>query len=681
MLALVSVVAYFHVYFATNKFTIYTDHKALTWLQTIKHTNSRLLRWALKLQEYKFDVIHRLGSRNQHCDALSRRNYEKQSDQINVLTEVTFIYPGETLEQITNSVKEVPFFSLEDISSLQKQCPYFGPIITFLENGTLPDDKKRAQAISYETSQYELLNDTLYHFFQPRTKTRTSKHQLIKQVAIQKPLRNDILLSFHDQKAVKEIERFIIHIVKDFIPTTIKALNPSFTVLEVVNAGSYFEHTKVKNPDEFDFMVVVGELSTPVSVQIFKGCMPGYANVKLRQKGRWHSSGMEYTPEKEFEISIISFNAYLRQAVSLVPVQKGRYGILAYQDVVVRGKPYSVCSHVQTANFIWKRKQCSVGEEMEYQRSNIIENTDNEIVNICVDMMTCCHFPVGIFSEILPSSSLSNPSLIKNGRHIVLKPCNTSSCNEKETPCRLVSYTKSEVEKMANLDENWKVIYKCTKLLFSYVEYSGIVSYKLKSTILHLSARYGHLELGRGLILVLKSLQISSSKGFLGCYFNSTLNVWSISPSYRYFTKWQIILLFKIFRVFEKIPAGENQHLLLSKMIDQWIGCTCRHSIEVSQIRSDIFDKNSLATFNVQGNIFLEIVYELEPALKAQKSLNSGQESTEIDKMSNNEIRAESMIISTEEISEKVLPYNGEHERTETDKMYDNENKLHNYLP
>ncbi|VDH94133.1 Hypothetical predicted protein [Mytilus galloprovincialis] len=91
--------------------------------------------------------------------------------------------------------------AIEDISSLQKQCPYFGPIITFLENGILPDDKKRAQAIPYETGQYELLNDTLYHFFQPRTKTRTSKNQLIKQVAIPEPLRNDILLSFHDQKA------------------------------------------------------------------------------------------------------------------------------------------------------------------------------------------------------------------------------------------------------------------------------------------------------------------------------------------------------------------------------------------------------------------------------------------------------------------------------------------------
>jgi len=37
-------------------------------------------------------------------------------------------------------------------------------------------------------------------FFNQDKKIRTSKHELIKQVAIPEPLHNDILLSFHDQK-------------------------------------------------------------------------------------------------------------------------------------------------------------------------------------------------------------------------------------------------------------------------------------------------------------------------------------------------------------------------------------------------------------------------------------------------------------------------------------------------
>ena len=62
LLALVSAISYFHIYLANSTFDVYTDHKALTWLNSIKHTNSRLIRWALKLQEYKFKVLHRPGN-------------------------------------------------------------------------------------------------------------------------------------------------------------------------------------------------------------------------------------------------------------------------------------------------------------------------------------------------------------------------------------------------------------------------------------------------------------------------------------------------------------------------------------------------------------------------------------------------------------------------------------------
>jgi hypothetical protein len=42
LLALVSVISYFHIYLANSTFDVYTDHKALTWLNSIKHTKSRL---------------------------------------------------------------------------------------------------------------------------------------------------------------------------------------------------------------------------------------------------------------------------------------------------------------------------------------------------------------------------------------------------------------------------------------------------------------------------------------------------------------------------------------------------------------------------------------------------------------------------------------------------------------
>jgi hypothetical protein len=39
---LVSAISYFHIYLANSTFDVYTDHKALTWLNSIKHTQARI---------------------------------------------------------------------------------------------------------------------------------------------------------------------------------------------------------------------------------------------------------------------------------------------------------------------------------------------------------------------------------------------------------------------------------------------------------------------------------------------------------------------------------------------------------------------------------------------------------------------------------------------------------------
>ena len=423
------------------------------------------------------------------------------------------------------------------------------------------------------------------------------------------------------KEEVDEIERFVMKIAKDFLPKTIQTIaarhNHRFSVKEVISAGSYFEQTKIKLPNEFDFMVVVKELSSPTMLSVQRGCKPGYAKVQMKERSKWYNAN-DWSPEKELQTTILGFNAYVRQAVSLAPVCKGRYGTLTFKSVEVRGKPYSVFSHVQTANFTWKRKN---NEEFLYTRDGREESGNEDGFTVCVDMMTCCHLPLSIFRDILSPSARINLSLIKHGCHVVLKPCNTSTCMENDSECRLISYTKSEVEKMHNLDENWKIVYRVAKWLFAITEYVGIDSYKLKTTVLHLSAERGHIELGNGFILLLKSLLKSASTHKLNSHFNESLNVWSIPQCYSYFTKWQILLLLKIFKCLASLSRNEYNKGMFSEILEQWFVHSCKHSVEINNIRRNIFDEFSQEAFNVQGNSFLEIVDDMTPVLNRNKTL------------------------------------------------------------
>jgi len=59
-LALLTGIREYHVYLAGRPFSVYTDHLSLKYLQSLKVSlDSRLARWALALQPYKFEIYYR----------------------------------------------------------------------------------------------------------------------------------------------------------------------------------------------------------------------------------------------------------------------------------------------------------------------------------------------------------------------------------------------------------------------------------------------------------------------------------------------------------------------------------------------------------------------------------------------------------------------------------------------
>lgn len=59
-------------YLLGTKFTVITYHYSLKWLNTIKDPVGRIARWAVRMQQFDFDIIHRKDKDHAVPDALSR---------------------------------------------------------------------------------------------------------------------------------------------------------------------------------------------------------------------------------------------------------------------------------------------------------------------------------------------------------------------------------------------------------------------------------------------------------------------------------------------------------------------------------------------------------------------------------------------------------------------------------
>jgi RNase H-like domain found in reverse transcriptase len=72
-LAVLVAVEKFRQYDEGSHFKVVTDCTALKWLARFNDaTNGRLCRWALILQSFDFEIIHRKGKNNLLPDALTR---------------------------------------------------------------------------------------------------------------------------------------------------------------------------------------------------------------------------------------------------------------------------------------------------------------------------------------------------------------------------------------------------------------------------------------------------------------------------------------------------------------------------------------------------------------------------------------------------------------------------------
>lgn len=72
LLAVVWGVEHFRPYLFGRRFKIFSDHRPLQWLFSIKEPSSKLFKWRTKLSAYDFEIEYKKGLLNTNVDALSR---------------------------------------------------------------------------------------------------------------------------------------------------------------------------------------------------------------------------------------------------------------------------------------------------------------------------------------------------------------------------------------------------------------------------------------------------------------------------------------------------------------------------------------------------------------------------------------------------------------------------------
>ena len=131
MLVMVYFVHEFKPYLLGKRFTIRTDHSALTWLMSFKEPTGQVARWIQKLQEYDYKIEYRPNAAHRNADAMSRRPNRKHGD-------------CPTCQNIDPEISIIqwPFpFTAEDLKKAQREYGPTAKIMDWLDQGllNLPD--------------------------------------------------------------------------------------------------------------------------------------------------------------------------------------------------------------------------------------------------------------------------------------------------------------------------------------------------------------------------------------------------------------------------------------------------------------------------------------------------------------------------------------------------------------
>ena len=134
LLAIVWAIEKWRKYLFGKRFLLTTDHRPLTFLQTVKEPKGRMARWIARVQEYDFRVQYKRGQDNGVADCLSRAQYSMRPLE------------HETLPASMNPVCALTFYDdLKSLAEQQHQDCDLHLVMGYLQRGHKGDSENGSQ--------------------------------------------------------------------------------------------------------------------------------------------------------------------------------------------------------------------------------------------------------------------------------------------------------------------------------------------------------------------------------------------------------------------------------------------------------------------------------------------------------------------------------------------------------
>ncbi|CAC5403419.1 Retrovirus-related Pol polyprotein from transposon gypsy,Retrovirus-related Pol polyprotein from transposon 297,Retrovirus-related Pol polyprotein from transposon 17.6 [Mytilus coruscus] len=157
---------------------------------SIAYGGRSLLGSELRWQQYTNSTAQDSTDLAEHLYNINEKEY----------TETVIFYKGESEENVITNIQETEIQEPElmNLSKHQKECRDFAEIYKYKFNRELPDDAILARTIVAESYNFEIEDGILKHFYSKWCKQVPRHERLVKQIAVPRILRDDVLRSYHD---------------------------------------------------------------------------------------------------------------------------------------------------------------------------------------------------------------------------------------------------------------------------------------------------------------------------------------------------------------------------------------------------------------------------------------------------------------------------------------------------